>query len=449
MSTPPSSRPVRRLPLLVILIIAIAIAGAPAEALITNGKLDLNQVVSTEQTIQIVRDLKLAHPVGYQVMTPDEFARLIAKPAPGEPSDAQVAAESAVGAMLGMFPKGTDLRQAAIETLKTQLLAFYDFHTRKMVVIDGSATAPLETAMAQAGKRDLIGYLILSHELTHALQDQNFSLGDQMARDHGNGDRELALRSVAEGDATLAGWGYALGRMDSGTLTLLEAHLGDATKAFARDGSSGSLALYQYFNFPYTEGLRFIGVAYERGGWAAVDALYRDPPQSTQQIIDPSLYYDHRIPPAQVDVAGFAQLLAGWDVVERDTSGELTLKVIIQRNLGENARELPLARQWAGDRIVLLRDGVRFGAIWLIAFRDAGAAHDFGAAYGRILARISGRATPYQIACRDRSVAVIVGYPARVRNLASAVLDASRVQGVVPLPPSTAGGTGAIRPPSH
>jgi hypothetical protein len=100
-----------------------------------------------------------------------------------------------------------------------------------------------------------------------------------------------------------------------------------------------------------------------------------------------------------------------------------------------------------------MRHGGSFGAIWLIAFRDAGAARDFSAAYGRVLSRISGRATPHQIVCRDRNVAVIVGdlvgYPARDRNLASAVLDASKVQGVVPLPAASSNGVHAIRPAAH
>ena len=34
--------------------------------------------------------------------------------------------------------------------------------------------------------------------------------------------------------------------------------------------------------FQYTDGVKFVAQAYQRGGWKAVDKLYSDPPQSTQ-----------------------------------------------------------------------------------------------------------------------------------------------------------------------
>ena len=392
-----------------------------AHALVHNGTIDVDKAVATEQTVQIVRDLRLSNPISFDVITPDGLGKMLAKGGPGQPTDAEIAADGAAGSMLGLFPKGIDLKTSSVQVLKSQLLAFYDFRSKKMVVIDGSMASQVETVLEQSGQRDFLGYLILAHELTHALQDQNFHLGDQFQRLRGDGDRELALRSVAEGDATLAGWGYATGRMNAGLVTTLTSHLDDATKAFALHPRDPSLAAYEYFNFPYSEGLRFVGEAYRRGGWAAVDALYRNPPQSTQQIIDPSLYFDHPTLPVQIEVSSYENVLKGWQVAERDVWGELGMQVILQRNLGMNSPDVALARKWIGDRVVVLRRGNDFVVLWMVAFRDADSARRFTAVYTRVVNRTVGRHTPYRIECVSNTVLVAAGGPARNPALAAAI----------------------------
>ncbi len=399
-----------------------------AGALVHNGTVDADKAVATEQTIQVVRDLRFSRDVGVTVMTPDEVAKMLAEPKLGDPSDDQMEAEGTAGAMLGLFPQGIDLKSASIEALKEQLLAFYDFHTRRMVVIDGgekSVGSNIESASERAGRRDYLGYLILAHEYTHALQDQNFHLGDNMRRLRDDTDAALALRSVAEGDATLAGWGYVLGKMDVSTVRTLESDIKTFTKDYTLHSKGGSLAGYEYFNFPYVQGLRFVSEAYKRGGWAAVDALYRDPPESTAQIIEPSLYFDHRTRPLEVDLYGYDPKLDGWQIVESDTNGELALEVIIQRNLGIDSRDLAYAYEWAGDRVALFRKDGEIGVLWLIAFRDQSSAQGFAATYKRVLDRTLGARTAHLVECRQDAVLVIAGIPARIPGLAASVWKSS------------------------
>jgi hypothetical protein len=418
-------------------LLAFVALAVPARALVHNGALDVNKAVATEQTIQIVRDLRFKRDVGVTVMTPDEVASMLAVPRIGDPSDAQIAAEGSAGSMLGLFPQGIDLKSASIEALKEQLLAFYDFHTRRMVVIDGgdrSVSSNIEAAGERSGQRDYLGYLILAHEYTHALQDQNFQLGQKMESLRDNTDAELALRSVAEGDATLAGWGYVLGKMDVGTVRRLESDIKTYTKDYTLHPKDGQLAAYEYFNFPYVQGLRFVSEAYKRGGWAAVDDLYRDPPESTAQIIEPSLYFDHRTRPLEVVLYGYDPMLDGWQMVESDTQGELALEVILERNLGMNSREIVSAYEWAGDRLSLFRRNGQIVAVWLIAFRDEDSAHHFAATYKRVLDRVSGTHTPHLVECQDNAVLVIAGPPARTPGLAASIWKASVITTPQPKP---------------
>jgi hypothetical protein len=410
---------------------SFALAG-DTRALVHDGVLDVIKATATEQTIQVVRELHLTHKVSFAVMTPEELAKMLAKGQSGDPPDYQVAATGAVGAMLGMFPNHIDLKAASVATLKNQLLAFYDFRSKKMVVIDSgdeSTTSKIEGVLERSGQRDYLGYLILAHEFTHALQDQNFYVGDQLERLSGDSDRELAMRSVAEGDATLAGWGYALGKMDASTVAMLDSHVDDASKAYATNSEKDSLISFAYFNFPYTQGLRFVAEAYKRGGWSAVNDLYRKPPQSTAQIIDPSLYFDHTTLPLEVNLSGYQPLVKDWRVVSTDTNGELALQVILERNFGMTAREVGLARAWTGDRVVILQKDHNIAALWLIMFRDEASATAFGAVYTRVLDRtLHGAHTPHRVESHFNGVLVIVGPPARNSTLNRAIWEASTVR---------------------
>jgi len=427
---------------MIILVVGLSLLGAftfadRARALVHNGALDIDKAVATEQTIQIVRDLRFKRDVGVTVMTPNQVAKMLAVPKLGDPSDDQIAAEGVAGAMLGLFPPGIDLKSASIETLKEQLLAFYDFNTTHMVVIDGgdqSVSSNIELAGERAGQRDYLGYLILAHEYTHALQDQNFHLGEKLRRLRDDTDAELALRSVAEGDATLAGWGYVLGKMDVGTVEMLESDVKTFTKDYTLHPKDGSLAAYEYFNFPYVQGLRFVSEAYKRGGWSAVDALYRDPPESTAQIMEPSLYFDHRTRPLEIDLYGYDPMLEGWQIVESDTSGELALEVILERNLGVNSREITPAFEWAGDRLALFRRNGEIGALWLIAFRDETSARSFAGTYRRVLDRALRSRTPHLVEERGSAVLVIAGPPARISGLAASIWKSSVIAPPQPKP---------------
>jgi len=406
-----------------------------ARALVHDGVLDIIKATATEQTIQVVRELHLKHKVSFAVMTPDDLARMLAKQQPGDPPDYQIAAVGAAGAMLGMFPNDVDLKAASIETLKNQLLAFYDFRSKKMVVIDSgdqSTTSKIESVLERSGQRDYLGYLILAHEFTHALQDQNFHIGDMLQRLSGDSDRELAMRAVAEGDATLAGWGYALGKMDASTVAMLDSHVDDATRAYAMHPEKASIVAFAYFNFPYTQGLRFVAEAYKRGGWAAVNDLYRNPPQSTAQIIDPALYFDHPTLPLEVNLTGYQPLIKDWRAVTSDTNGELAVQVILQRNFGMGAQEVALARAWTGDRLVILQKDREIAALWLIVFRDEASARAFSTVYARVLDRTLGGHTPHRVQAHSNAVLVIAGGLARNSSLAPAIWEASSVRTPMP-----------------
>ena len=197
-----------------------------------------------------------------------------------------------------------------------------------------------------------------------------FDLGSSLDKLKDDDDRALALKSVAEGDATIAGFAYALGRMDNSTADALADNLKNLPQALAAGAPGTPEGLSAPLVFQYSEGVRFVAEAYRRGGWSGVDALYRRPPQSSHQILHPALYFESAAPEPRIELAGYGQIMSGWKKADDDTYGELLLRVILERNLGKQSNEVGLASRWTADRMIVLQESRGVNVIWMLAFSD-------------------------------------------------------------------------------
>jgi len=82
--------------------------------------------------------------------------------------------------------------------------------------------------------------------------------------------------------------------MDDSTADALANNLKQLPQALAVQAPNTPEGLSVPLLFQYSDGVRFVAEAYRRGGWPAVDALYRKPPESTHQILHPALYFDRK-----------------------------------------------------------------------------------------------------------------------------------------------------------
>lgn len=273
-------------------------------------------------------------------------------------------------------------------------------------------------------QRDVGGEMVLAHEFTHALQDQHFDLDKKLDAVKNNDDRALALKCVAEGDATLAGYAYVAGRMDDSVASALLSHLSEIASALAAQAPGTPEGLAEPLIFQYSDGVKFVAEAYHRGGWSAVDALYATPPLSSHQVMHSADYFEHRTVPLDVSVQGYEQALPGWKKVDDDTYGELMLRIILERNVGKTSPEVRLAQGWTGDQIIILQSHEEISAIWMIVFTNAATATKFATVYATALAKIP--ANRHQVESRDRVVLVVVGAAAQsMESLAPSVWAAS------------------------
>ncbi len=392
----------------VLLLLLLTCAGC-AYALVNRGEVNRKKADQIVAGIQEIRQLSFNKSVPLVVKTPDEVEQMVIKDIERDYTDAQLDADGRAGAMLGFFPPGINLKAETVKLLKSQIAGFYDPHDKQMVLVEGAYRLGLWDRMLEfIMQRDLVGEMLLAHELTHALQDQNFALQGKLDKLKDNGDRELALKSVAEGDAMLAGFAYIMGRMDSSVADDLAAHLHGLPQQFADESKDVPPGLAIPLIFQYSEGVRFVARAYDRGGWAAVDRLYSDPPLSTQQISEPALYFEHRTLPREVALAGYQSVLKGWDKVDEDTYGELSLRIILQLALGQHAPEVMLAREWAGDRMAILAKGPNVTVVWMIVFRDRDGAAKFATVYRSVLDKLS-EPDPHIVQLGGDAVMVVVG----------------------------------------
>ncbi len=111
--------------------------------------------------------------------------------------------------------------------------------------------------------------------------------------------------------------------------------------------------LKEDFVFPYKQGLEFVQSMYDRGGWPAIDQVYANLPQSTEQILHPDQYPADL--PVTVELPDLSNLLGSeWRQLDDNSLGEWYLYLVLAFGRDANTRLLDSqARQaaagWEGD----------------------------------------------------------------------------------------------------
>src|SRR5271166_5667635 len=234
---------------------ALVLLRGCAYTLVNGDQVNSQQAAKIESGIQNFRELRFKQSVPLVVKTPDEAEGMMEADLMRDYTDNQLAVDAVAGSLTGLYPTGIDLKAASLKLLKSQVAGFYDPHGKEMVLVEGGADLGIWNSAAQFMiQRDIVGEMLLAHELTHALQDQNFELESRLDKVKDDDDRTLALKTVAEGDATLAGFAYSLGRMDDGTAGSLADNLKELPKALAAEAPDTPVGLSAPLLFQYSDG---------------------------------------------------------------------------------------------------------------------------------------------------------------------------------------------------
>ena len=242
-------------------------------------------------------------------------------------AEARIAQELPV--LLGLLPRLP--RQKAVNKSAKVAAVYVGVEDRIYLISD-----------ARVGRRERES--VLSHELTHALDQQNLGTRkpDLSSPFSDAADARFAVR---EGSAVLAQFRYE--RRYLGERTRIADRLRDPPPD--RTGSRLDLYLDAGADFSYRRGARFIRALYRRGGARLVNRALRHPPVTTVSILDPSRWPadDRPLAPAPPVAPG-----PGWARSYSGTFGAATTQQLL-------ASEAPgpvtdrLARHWRGGAVDL------------------------------------------------------------------------------------------------
>ncbi len=285
---------------------------------------------------------------------------------------------------LGLLPRDFDLQTFLVELLREQVAGYYDTKTKTVYLLDWLQPASQLTVMA--------------HELTHALQDQNFGLekwiekgtSEKTPTEEARGDEEIAARhAVVEGQAMAVMIDYLLAPtgnsvVNSPTITqaiqqgMMES---DDSPVFNR----APLFLKRVLLFPYREGLNFERELLVKGGKdKAFAGVFKSPPQNTRQVMEPATYLAGENLP-QMPVPDIARLLGkDWEKYDVGSIGEFDVAVMAEIYSGADAAK-KIYPQWRGGwyYAVKRKNGGELALVMVTKWANGIAADDFYGLYGR------------------------------------------------------------------
>ena len=336
------------------------------------------------QALPAVRGLEFRATVPVAALSREEIAQTVASEIERSYAPGDLERLEAVYTRLRLLPPGTRLRPALQRLYEQEGAGFYDPRTKRLVLARtalGGAGLRVDLVARLTG-RDLVGEFLLAHELTHALQDQHYGMRtDPEPLVDSHGDADLARHALLEGDATLSGFAYMLGRrLDRSTIATVERQLRGIPRELARRYPDVPELVRASLAFQYDDGTAFAGWALADGGWAAVDRVHADPPDSTEQVLHPARYFATRDRPVTITLGGTERLVrAGWKTILEDTLGELQMRVLAERALGRDGAAR-VADGWGGDRLRALARGPDLALVWMTAWDSPAQAGEFAQA---------------------------------------------------------------------
>lgn len=247
---------------------------------------------------------------------------------------------------LELVPPGFDWLSAIEQALEGHLQAFYDPERRSIFI---------DRALSGGARRRT-----LAHELVHALQDQHHDLGARLAFAPDAWDRNNALHALAEGDAEALVARLGLTELAApGPRALADEPLAPRAEVPG--------VLMRSFAAAYEDGRAFVEPVLARGGFGAVDELFKAPPATTHDLLHPLLPSRESMP----SLGPAAAPGSDWELGYSDLLGEQTWRIVLEEWLPD-ARAERGAAGWLGDRLTLFEHGGATALVWQLR-SEAGA----------------------------------------------------------------------------
>jgi hypothetical protein len=237
--------------------------------------------------VESKRELEFTHPVYVDFLSDAAFEKQVTHDRDELSEDDVKELDQYAGMLraLGLIEGDVDLFDEQNQLQGQGVIGFYSYADERLRIRGTEITPAVESTIV--------------HELTHALQDQNFDLGQ----------RFTDLRKADDANASAASEGFdALVEGDARRVEALwRDHLSDKERAaldkeqkkggrgFEEDSKDVPEVMVTMMAAPYELGQALLAVAVQQGGDDAVDDLFRSPPKTEEQQLDPwTLVADHQ-----------------------------------------------------------------------------------------------------------------------------------------------------------
>ena len=234
---------------------------------------ELDTVVARSMArVEYVRDIEFERQVPVEVVSREAYAENVSEQysntSTGDRLHQNVKYEA-----LFMRSENHSTVDSQEQTTAASVGGYYDPGEDRIVVVSENESAPQ------------MNEITLAQELFHALQYrhfpvQNYSMTTREAHNAHDG--------IIEGDGNYVDYLYEQRCGDVWNGTCLRPS-GGGSSGGGSGGTPHVGMLYLRYQ-PYSDGPAFVQAIREEGGWDAVDAVYENPPESTEQTIHPEKY---------------------------------------------------------------------------------------------------------------------------------------------------------------
>lgn len=366
-------------------------------------------------------------PITSKVVTQKQASAYVLRLLKKEMKGKEVDVREALVKHLGLMPMKTSSRALYRKLYASQVRGLYDPAKKVYLVVNGAGTgsSPELDQMAKMAGLDITSMYTI-HELGHAIQDQHFNLQKISKKVHSNFDRGFAAQSLIEGDASLLMMHSALAQlgMSPADMAGLGGGLGGDPSMMGM-GDPALAAAPTYFREsltqPYTQGMTFASALHAKGGWASVNAAFRQLPTTSEQIFHPEKYF-RREKPKKVSKTGIPSQLGGYKFLGADRAGEFTARIMELETSGIAG---VASAGWGGDRYWVFKKGKSTFVIWRTTWDSENDAREFETLTRQTLAKM-GKAKGknrwlkgskvYSYTRKGRTLNMLLGVPVKLEK---------------------------------
>jgi hypothetical protein len=317
------------------------------------------RVVDLVRFVESARGLIFEHPVAIDFLADGDFRREITEHEELDDEErAQLESIEAMLRALGLVEGDIDLEAIGDELVGDGVIGLYSFDDERILVRGDTLDDERRSTLV--------------HELTHALQDQHFDLGDLEPETSG---AQAAFTAVVEADAEA---------VEEAWRETLSAEAREELEAASRE--SGAEADFEgvpdvfveLMAFPYAFGPDFLDAVIEENGTAGRNELFTSMPTTEEHILLPRTYLAGQ----KAEEVFTPDLEAGETMLDESESdfGMLSLLVVLGERV-DFATAWGAVQGWAGDAMVAFERGDETCVRARVAFEETAQAERFAGAF--------------------------------------------------------------------